>query len=82
MLFIQKVNTVMTDFIIKKLTYNLSSHAGLALVGQYLKFIKFNSLLNSAFPILAGTANSDVLALPISSKSILCIPFHARETCY
>jgi len=27
----------MIDFIIKKLTYDLSSHAGLALIGQYLK---------------------------------------------
>ena len=27
----------MTDFIIKKLPYNLTSNAGLALVGQYMK---------------------------------------------
>jgi hypothetical protein len=27
----------MTDFIIKKLPYDLTSHAGLALVGQYMK---------------------------------------------
>ncbi len=29
----------MTDFIVKKLPYDLSSQAGLALVGQYLKRI-------------------------------------------
>ena len=27
----------MTDFIIKKLPYDLTSNAGLALVGQYMK---------------------------------------------
>lgn len=56
-----KVNTIMTDFIIKKLPYDLSSHAGLALIGQYLKSTKLKSLLDSAFPIRAGIANSDVL---------------------
>ena len=29
----------MTDFLIKRLPYDLSSHAGLALIGQYLKRI-------------------------------------------
>ncbi|MBH2043468.1 MAG: hypothetical protein I8H87_08045 [Comamonadaceae bacterium] len=38
----------MTDFIIKKLPYDLSSHAGLALIGKYLKSIKINSLIDSA----------------------------------
>ena len=33
MLFTLKVNQNMTDFIIKKLPYDLSSHAGLAFVG-------------------------------------------------
>ena len=32
-----KVSQNMTDFIIKKLPYNLTSNAGLALVGQYMK---------------------------------------------
>ena len=35
----------MTDFIIKKLPYDLSSHAGLAFVGKYLKRININSLI-------------------------------------
>lgn len=36
MLFTLKVRTSMTDLIIKKLPYDLSSHAGLAFIGQYL----------------------------------------------
>jgi hypothetical protein len=34
----------MTDFIIKKLPYDLSSHAGLALISKYLKRININAL--------------------------------------
>ena len=37
MLFTLKVSNIMTEFIIKKLPYDLSSHAGLAFVGKYLK---------------------------------------------
>ena len=37
MVFTQQVNPNMTDFIIKKLPYDLSSHAGLAFIGKYLK---------------------------------------------
>ena len=51
----------MTDFIIKKLPYDLSSHAGLAFVGKYLKRININSLIDSAFPVRSGVANSDIL---------------------
>jgi len=40
----------MTDFIIKKLSYDLSSHAGLAFVSKYLKEINFNSLIDPALP--------------------------------
>ena len=39
----------MTRFIIKKLPYDLSSHAGLALVGQYFKSINLNALVDPAF---------------------------------
>lgn len=45
------VRFVMTDFIIKKLPYDLSSHAGLAFVGKYLKSIKVNSDLAPGFRI-------------------------------
>ena len=51
----------MTDFIIKKLPYDLSSNAGLALVGKYLKRININALVDPKFPIRGGVANSDIL---------------------
>lgn len=50
----------MTEFIIKKLPYDLSSNAGLALVGKYLKALKLNALVDSAFPVRGGIANSDI----------------------
>ncbi len=36
----------MTEFIIIKLSYNLSFHAGLGFIGKYLKSIKLNSVLD------------------------------------
>ncbi len=60
----------MTDFIIKKLPYDLSSHAGLAFIGKYLKSIKINSLIDSAFPVRSGVANSDILK---SYLGLLCL---------
>ena len=45
-----KVNQSMTDFVIKKFPCNLSSHAGLAFVGRYLKRININSLIDPASP--------------------------------
>lgn len=50
----------MTDFINVKLPYDLSSHAGLALVGKYLKPINVNALINPAFAVRSGVANSDI----------------------
>ena len=70
MLFTLKVNTSMTDFIIKKLPYDLSSHAGLAFVGKYLKRININSLIDSAFPVRSGVANSDIVK---SYLGLLCL---------
>jgi hypothetical protein len=66
----QKVRFAMTDFIIKKLPYDLSSHAGLAFIGKYLKSIKINSLIDSAFPVRSGVANSDILK---SYLGLLCL---------
>ncbi len=43
-----KVRFTMTDFVIKKLPYDLSSHAGLVFIGKYLKSIKINSLIVAA----------------------------------
>jgi hypothetical protein len=60
----------MTDFIIKQLKYDLSSHAGLAMVGKYLASTKFNTLVDCAFPVRSGIANSDILK---SYLGLLCI---------
>jgi hypothetical protein len=42
-------------------TYDLNSNAELALVGQYLKHINLNALVDSAFPVRSGIAHSDIL---------------------
>lgn len=52
----------MTDFYIKKLPYDLTSNAGLALVGQYIKRLGVCSLVDRKFPVgVGGIANSDIL---------------------
>ncbi len=57
-----KVSPSMTDFTIIKLPYSLTSQAGLALTGQYLKRININQLVDQAFPKgLAAVPNSDIL---------------------
>jgi hypothetical protein len=60
----------MTDFVIKKLPYDLSSHAGLALIGKYLKRININSMIDPAFPVRCGVANSAILK---SYLGLLCL---------
>ena len=51
----------MTDFIIKKLPYDLTSNAGLALVGQYLKRLNISARIDAKFPVGPGAiANSDI----------------------
>lgn len=60
----------MTRFIVKKLPYDLSSHAGLALVGQYLKSINLSALVDPAFAVRSGVANSDILK---SYLALLCL---------
>jgi hypothetical protein len=49
----------MADFIIKKLLYDLSSHAGLAFVGKYLKRVNVNALIDAMFPV--RSAKSEIL---------------------
>ena len=70
MLFTLKVSNIMTDLIIKKLPYDLSSHAGLAFVGKYLKRINLNALVDPAFPVRSGVANSEILK---SYLALLCL---------
>jgi len=60
----------MSDFLIKQLPYDLSSHAGLALIGKYFKRINFNSLVDPHFPVRSGIANSDILK---SYLGLLCL---------
>ena len=60
----------MTEFLIKRLPYDLSSHAGLAFIGKYLKSIKLNTVLDRAFPVRSGVANSDILK---SYLGLLCL---------
>ena len=52
----------MTDFIIKKLPYELTSTAGLALVGQYFNRLGINHRIDTRFPPSGkGIANRDIL---------------------
>ena len=52
----------MTDFIIKKLPYDLTSNAGLALDGQYTKLLGINALVDRKFPVtVGGIPNSNIL---------------------
>jgi len=51
----------MTDFIIKKLPYDLTSNAGLALVGQYLKRLNISARIDGKFPVgPRAISNSDI----------------------
>jgi hypothetical protein len=60
----------MTDFIIKKLPYDLSSHTGLAFIGKYLKRANVNALIDPKFPVRSGLANSEILK---SYLALLCM---------
>lgn len=60
----------MTDFIIKKLPYDLSSHAGLAFIGKYLRRINVNALIDPKFPVRSGVSNSSILK---SYLALLCL---------
>jgi hypothetical protein len=52
----------MTDFIIKRLPYNLTSNAGLAVVGQYIKRMGISKSVDAKFPVgIGGIANSDIV---------------------
>ena len=54
----------MTDFQIKRLPYNLTAHAGLSMVGQYLKrFAQIDQIIDPRFPIVGqgGIATSSLI---------------------
>jgi hypothetical protein len=62
----------MTDFHLKRLSYNLTSTAGLALIGQLLKKMQITQTIDPVFPIrgAGGIANSDILK---SYLGLLCL---------
>ena len=64
----------MIDCLIKKLPYNLNSHAGLAIFGKYLKRIDLDALVDPGFPVRSGVAYGDIL------KSYLGLGVWARAT--
>ena len=70
----------MSEFQIQRLFYDLSSQAGLALMGEYLAHINLNALVDPAFPVRSGVASSAIiksyLALLCQGKS----DFDAIET--
>jgi hypothetical protein len=80
----------MTDFAIKKLPYDLSSHAGLAFIGKYLKRVNVNALIDPKFPVRSGVANSEILTriqgkrqsgpFLISAKVQSTVEFHPELT--
>ena len=52
----------MPDFIIKKIPYDITSNASLALVGQYTKRLEISALVDRKFPeAVCGITNSDIL---------------------
>jgi hypothetical protein len=58
----QQVSLHMTDFIIKKLSYDLTSNAGLALAGEYVKRLGISNRVDRKFPVgIGGIANSDIV---------------------
>jgi len=69
-LLTQKVSPNITDFVIKKLPYDLSSHAGLAFIGKYLKRVNVNALIDPKFAVRSGVANSEILK---SYLALLCL---------
>ena len=59
----------MSECLIKQLPYDLSSQAGLALVGKYLAHINLNALVDPTFPVRSGVSNSAIVK---SYLALLC----------
>ena len=51
----------MINFILKKLSYDLSSNAGLAFIGKYFQILNMTAFVDKLFPVRSGTSNSDIL---------------------
>jgi hypothetical protein len=62
----------MVDFHIKRLPYNLTAHAGLSLIGQYLKrFAQIDQIIDPKFPI-KGAGGIPTSSLIKSYIGLLC----------
>lgn len=63
----------MTEFVFKRLPYDLGSQAGVALVGKALRQININAGVDPAFPVRSGHPNSAIfkayLALLVQGKN-------------
>lgn len=70
MLFTPQMKAYITNFILKELPCDLSNQDGLALIGKYLKRINLSRLVDPAFPVRSGVANSDILK---DYLGLLCI---------
>ena len=69
----------MTDFIIKKLPYDLTSNAGLAFIGKHLKRINLQSMIDTVFPVRSGVSNSDIFKSYLALLSLGKNDFDAIE---
>jgi len=69
----------MINFSIKKLSYDLSSNAGLAFIGKYLQLINIASFVDKLFPVRSGTPNSDILKCFIALLTLGKTDFEAIE---
>ncbi len=67
------------DFVVKKLPYDLSSHGGLALVGRLLKRINLPAMIDPAYPVRGGIANSDIVKCYLALLTLGKNDFEAVE---
>ena len=76
----------LSDFIIKKFLYDLSSPAGLAFVCKHLKCVNVNALIDLKVPVRSGFANNEILkpylALLCMGKSDFDITENFRENAF
>ena len=73
----------MTDFQIKRLPYNLTSQAGLSLVGQYLKrYAQIDQVIDPRFPLSGqgGIATSSIVKAYVGLLCTAKSDFDAIET--
>lgn len=67
------------EFVVKKLPYDLSSHAGLALVGRLFKRINIPAMIDPQYPVRSGIANSGILKCYLALLTLGKNDFEAVE---